>query len=234
MSMADMEPGKLDDASAEPVEAVDAPNEDIATPVIDFQSFLREKDELLQLVKSLGDLSHPLTDEELKAVEARVIAIVRLWSRLAALLKFAHGFSFVCPPKQLEPDLVFRIIQLDKYQEQPQLLDPHLETLISGLMRACRVYVSEKRSIDSRGAKLFRIVYWFTKVRGSKTICMYSTRTWPLCPPEPSSNEFCPRNSQLVSSHMRWMIWNEHLHSWRDLIKMLQQHGKLASLSCYG
>eukprot|EP00741_Cyanophora_paradoxa_P003051 tig00000663_g2963.t1 len=54
---------------------------------------------------------------------------------------------------------------LDKYQEQPQLLDPHLETILAGTMARVK-----RRDVPADVLpRLFRVVYHITKVRGYKT-----------------------------------------------------------------
>jgi hypothetical protein len=67
----------LSNENPEPIDVADSENDDTTTPVVDFQSFVREKDELLNLVHQVGDLSNVESDENVKAMESRVIAIVR-------------------------------------------------------------------------------------------------------------------------------------------------------------
>jgi hypothetical protein len=62
---------------------------------------------------------------------------------------------------------------MEKYQEQSQLLDPHLEAMIEQVMSIVRSVIfttQEKQNIHQRHA-LFKILYTITKVRGYKTIC---------------------------------------------------------------
>jgi hypothetical protein len=66
--------------------------------------------------------------------------------------------------------------QLEKYQEQPSLLDPHMEGLVVPLMR--RVRAHRDRSVagssepeeDAFVLAIFRLLYTLCKVRGYKTV----------------------------------------------------------------
>jgi hypothetical protein len=60
------------------------------------------------------------------------------------------------------------IIVLERYQEQPSLLDPHLEAIVGPLMRAVRRRTTEGPSEEM--AELMRVVYVLCKVRGYKTV----------------------------------------------------------------
>ncbi|BGP27717.1 tubulin-specific chaperone D [Rhodotorula toruloides] len=64
---------------------------------------------------------------------------------------------------------------LDDYQEQSYLLDPSLETLVSPLLTSLRVQVRRQGSKlgGRRIERVAKILYWFTKVRGSKTIAQF-------------------------------------------------------------
>lgn len=60
-----------------------------------------------------------------------------------------------------------------KYQEQGQLLDPHLEQLVSSIMAILKkiLEVKEKTKFEITMRKLlFRLLYTLTNVRGYKTI----------------------------------------------------------------
>ena len=57
----------------------------------------------------------------------------------------------------------------DKYQEQPNLLDPHLETITSPIILHLRAMILERRELKHSN-HLFRVLYVLTKVRGYKTI----------------------------------------------------------------
>ena len=69
--------------------------------------------------------------------------------------------------------------QLDEYQEQSYLLDPHLESIVVPAVQALQELVRQSSSVDA-GAKrlgesphvqrLARLLYCYTKVRGYKTI----------------------------------------------------------------
>jgi hypothetical protein len=60
------------------------------------------------------------------------------------------------------------IFQMDKYQEQPQLLDPHLESIVSPLMKLIRASFEKKSFLNV----LCKMIYILTKVRGYKTVGM--------------------------------------------------------------
>lgn len=63
-------------------------------------------------------------------------------------------------------------MQLDEYQEQPYLLDPFLERMVSPVVTKLRdTLQAKKSSADSRRvANLAKLLYWLTKVRGPKTV----------------------------------------------------------------
>ncbi|GAA5985688.1 hypothetical protein JCM10908_007072 [Rhodotorula pacifica] len=64
---------------------------------------------------------------------------------------------------------------LDEYQEQPYLLDPSLESIVTPVVAALRrALQSDSPSTTSgRVANLAKLLYWLTKVRGSKTIVRF-------------------------------------------------------------
>jgi tubulin-specific chaperone D len=70
-------------------------------------------------------------------------------------------------------------VQLDEYQEQSYLLDPYLENVIQPPIRALRAHIktadlSSSASLsNSRIRRLARLVYFFTKVRGYKTVVRF-------------------------------------------------------------
>lgn len=68
-------------------------------------------------------------------------------------------------------------LQLDEYQEQPYLLDPHLESLLSPLLAGFRAHIKQPQASLStaRLERVSHLIYFFTKVRGPKTI-------GPSCP----------------------------------------------------
>lgn len=59
-------------------------------------------------------------------------------------------------------------LQLDEYQEQSFLLDPSLEAMVSPLVAALRASLAYPPS--TRQAHVSKLLYWITKVRGSKAI----------------------------------------------------------------
>lgn len=58
---------------------------------------------------------------------------------------------------------------VEKYQEQPQLLDPHLENAITPIMQYVRDFSDDIIFIYN----CLKLVYIFSKVRGHKTIGIY-------------------------------------------------------------
>ncbi|GAA5868482.1 hypothetical protein JCM3774_005393 [Rhodotorula dairenensis] len=66
-------------------------------------------------------------------------------------------------------------ILLDEYQEQPYLLDPSLECMVSPLVGALRdTLQADKLSAGSRRlGRLAKLLYWLTKVRGPKTVVRF-------------------------------------------------------------
>jgi len=128
-----------------------------------FQSFVVEAKELVRLVL---DLVANGPQEDTKAAVARVKEIVR------------HNMSFLIT-KSTKSTLISRSNQqLEKYQEQPSLLDPHMEGLVVPLMR--RVRAHRDRSVagssepeeDAFVLAIFRLLYTLCKVRGYKTVGM--------------------------------------------------------------
>jgi tubulin-specific chaperone D len=57
---------------------------------------------------------------------------------------------------------------LEKYQEQPELLDSHLEAMVSPLMQIVR----QQHTSTPLLHRCFKIVYCLCKVRGYKTVGM--------------------------------------------------------------
>jgi hypothetical protein len=73
----------------------------------------------------------------------------------------------------------FPLTQLDEYQEQSYLLDPHLVSIVLPAVKALQSLVrrisSDGQSLQSLGEsadvqRLARLLYYYTKVRGYKTI----------------------------------------------------------------
>ncbi len=63
-------------------------------------------------------------------------------------------------------------LQLDEYQEQSYLLDPYLEELVQPVIAAFRARVRQHGAslTTPRIQRLAHLIYFFTKVRGAKTI----------------------------------------------------------------
>ncbi|KAG2186104.1 hypothetical protein INT43_002542 [Umbelopsis isabellina] len=66
---------------------------------------------------------------------------------------------------------------LDTYQEQPHLLDPHLESMITPAVERIRTCVSKDSAIETQNKciYLFQYLYYLTKTRGYKTIVKFMT-----------------------------------------------------------
>eukprot|EP00854_Cymbomonas_tetramitiformis_P010531 gene10531-12462_t len=63
---------------------------------------------------------------------------------------------------------------LDRYQEQPQLLDPHIEGMVTPLTAALRELASETETIDlSSVQRVSHAVHILSTVRGHKTIAQF-------------------------------------------------------------
>ncbi|GAA5989158.1 hypothetical protein JCM11641_002542 [Rhodosporidiobolus odoratus] len=108
------------------------------------------------------------------------------------LSSFAHAQDFVAGTKQLtrldygtrssadedrrEDGVVMELCaMLDEYQEQPHLLDPSLELLVSPLVVNLRqqVRLPDPPLSSTRLNRTARLVYYLTKVRGSKVIVRF-------------------------------------------------------------
>jgi len=70
--------------------------------------------------------------------------------------------------KEKKNEQVFQrvVLILEKYQEQPQLLDPHLESMVTVIMNLARVNFDCPEFLH----QLLKIIYVMTKVRGYKTV----------------------------------------------------------------
>ena len=138
-------------------------------------TFVAEADELHALVQRIRD-TQGAPDP---GAYARVTAIVRerppataaqrtqsafLLRRLLrrallfAALRALAGSSLLCPRAcctcLAPPDSPSPCVQLTKYQEQPQLLDPHLERLVDGLTTVLRDSARQAASGDASGVDL--------------------------------------------------------------------------------
>lgn len=114
-------------------------------------------------VEMPSDTNHLTTEEEDFLARGNVKDSFSEYDEIVALIEnLPHAYS-----QQTNSELSdekFTLI-LDKYQEQPHLLDPYLEDLLTRLMK----YV---RTESSKGLLLhaFRYMYLITKVRGHKVI----------------------------------------------------------------
>jgi hypothetical protein len=59
--------------------------------------------------------------------------------------------------------------QLQRYQEQPELLDPHIEAMVTPMMDMIRRLMNDPTS-QAVCHRVFRVIYTLAKVRGYKTI----------------------------------------------------------------
>ncbi|GAA5901009.1 hypothetical protein JCM8208_007589 [Rhodotorula glutinis] len=99
---------------------------------------------------------------------------------------------------------------LDEYQEQSYLLDPALESLVAPLLSTLRAQVRRPSCnfAGKRLARLARLVYFVTKVRGAKTIVRFfphevsdlSLLVSLLSPPASSTRTSSPSSSPTASS----------------------------------
>lgn len=70
-------------------------------------------------------------------------------------------------------------VQLDAYQSAPYLLDLSLESLLHPVLAQLRKFVRRPLSTvqenlaNPRVARVARLVYFYTKVRGAKTVCAF-------------------------------------------------------------
>jgi len=114
-----------------------------------------------------------------------------------------HPCSFVTYPLAfLTTPISLSIVssQLDKYQEQGELLDPHLEDMITPLMDIAREATRGTCEADL-SERAFFIVYVLCKVRGYKTVVKFF-------PHEVSDLEPCLKllAAQDTEDHNGWMV----------------------------
>lgn len=64
--------------------------------------------------------------------------------------------------------------KFEKYQEQPFLLDKHLEDMITPMITLLKHQI-ENQLLEFNTRHLFRVLYYLTKVRGFKTILRFFT-----------------------------------------------------------
>ncbi|GAA5864093.1 hypothetical protein JCM8547_005133 [Rhodosporidiobolus lusitaniae] len=106
---------------------------------------------------------------------------------------------------------------LDEYQEKPHLLDPHLEPLVSPLLAVLRRQVSQSDALLSgtRLNRLAKVIYHYTKVRGSKVLARFfphETSDLSLLIPllsttfTPSSNATIPSPLSSASWQLRYIL----------------------------
>lgn len=66
-------------------------------------------------------------------------------------------------------DVSVLLARLDAIQEQPQLIDPHLEGLIAPVLKEV-LRSLQPRECSSYQGDLFQILYHYTKIRGAKVV----------------------------------------------------------------
>lgn len=114
-------------------------------------SFVEEADELKSIIQQLPASR---TKED-------------LYARFEKIVSCCGGFIVA---------VYINSLQLDRYQEQPQLLDPHLDLWITSLMS----YVLEHNNDVVFTNNILRLVYFISKVRGFRAIGMWLCVTmWP-------------------------------------------------------
>ncbi|KAI8822570.1 armadillo-type protein [Fimicolochytrium jonesii] len=126
----------------------------------------------------------PETDE-VKQSLAQLVGILEQLNRdIEALSTQSDDWKPHIPDITNEDQLKFNKVQLicGKYQEQPHLLDPHLEDLVQPLMENLSVILSSVHDFDSAKRKdlavqikpvlapFLSFMYCLTKVRGYKTV----------------------------------------------------------------
>eukprot|EP00906_Rhabdomonas_costata_P018834 RCo027452 len=116
----------------------------------------------------------PEPEDEVEAAATRV-----LFAEAAEVAQLLERFVQTATPLKEAEEIHEKVIAiLEKYQEQPQLLNPHLESLVSPLMEVVVGHVASLRGQPSeREAPKFvlvmRVLYVLTKVRGYKSVATH-------------------------------------------------------------
>lgn len=85
--------------------------------------------------------------------------------------------------------------KLNVFQEQPELLDPHLDGIISPLMKIARNIIAKGEFCGHPYLlKVFKIIYVLAKVRGYKTVVKFFPHT--VADLEPTLNCLMAQNSK--------------------------------------
>ncbi|PAV17192.1 TBCD [Pyrrhoderma noxium] len=125
-----------------------------------------------------------MTDEE-SEFEPKVLGAFEKSHQTSLILNNLISLPITATPSpdedKLEAEQLRQLIQiLDEYQEQPYLLDPHLEALITPIVNTLRIHAREyalSHSTESfssaRINRLSEMLYTFVKVRGYKTVVRF-------------------------------------------------------------
>ncbi|KAJ3045625.1 hypothetical protein HK097_001161 [Rhizophlyctis rosea] len=128
--------------------------------------------------------AHPYVDDTATVVSF-FIQKNTIYTQLTGLVANLNGDDVIALSVEQQRDLDKICGTLDQYQEQPHLLDPHLEQLIdpvvTGLRRhigktfggAKRTESAQERDIVVKLHPFFRYIYHLTKVRGYKTVVKF-------------------------------------------------------------
>ncbi|CAG8496822.1 13874_t:CDS:10, partial [Acaulospora colombiana] len=112
------------------------------------------------------------------------------FSLLPILLKSADDSVQLDEKQDVEQERNLRklISLIDPYQEQPFLLDPHLENMVKPMMELLRVYIKSanvheltisknitdyKVQVPGKVKRLFILMYYIMKIRGFKTVVKF-------------------------------------------------------------
>ncbi|KAI8620187.1 tubulin folding cofactor D C terminal-domain-containing protein [Chytriomyces sp. MP71] len=107
---------------------------------------------------------------------------------------------------------------LERYQEQPVLLDPHLETLVALLLNPIRQTVHSPRGAEPRACAalhpLFVVLYVLCKVRGPKTVVKFFSH---------EAADLEPVLAHLLATPEDFGIWESRyiLLLWLSLVVMI-------------
>ncbi|KAJ3289980.1 hypothetical protein HDU79_003644 [Rhizoclosmatium sp. JEL0117] len=141
-------------------------------------SFFEEKSEVLGLINRIATLT--LQPGELTPEEKRILSEGR-WSRLP---------------------LIF-----ERYQEQPGLLDPHLEELVHAAAEPLRTAMDNVTGhIDGLDA-LFNLLYVLCKVRGYKTVVRFLTHEAKDLEPTLAQLRSTPATPQYWPTRYILLLW---------------------------
>lgn len=101
--------------------------------------------------------------------EDRPSNTLELFAELPEVLEMIAGLPISLQTGQFEKSYEIFSERLGRYQEQPHLLDPHLDVLLSNLL----VYVRDTASPDGLYHAAFQYIYQISKVRMFKVLVKY-------------------------------------------------------------